>query len=184
MFFFSWGPTPEEERAPTPKPAVIRISLFVKEGVLASQSALLLGPEDSSRWSSQSMSSCDGVRPIVVEPVQFIPKGSPFPLAKAPANPITQGSSAITGLVYAVSCGTKKYLSIFFRAGEGVPNVVMVLLQFWDFGSLYQRRCGVTSCVLSRQPHFSSLSLRRLRLRVMAQASKTSRSRCFCNSRR
>ena len=70
------------------------------------------------------MSSCDGVRPIVVEPVQFIPKGSPFPDTKAPANPITQGTSPIIGLVYAVSCGTKKYLSIFFRAGEVVPKVV------------------------------------------------------------
>ena len=130
------------------------------------------------------MSSCDGVRPIVVEPVQIFPKGSPFPHAKAPANPTSQGTSPITGLVYAVCCGTKKYLSIFFRAGEGVPNVVMVLFQFWDFGSLYQRRCGVTSCVLSRQPHFSSLSLRRLWLRVAAQASRTSHSRCFCISRR
>ena len=86
---------------------------------------------------SHSMSSCDGVSPIVGEPAQFIPKGSPFFHAKAPANPISQGTSPITGLVYAASCGTKKYLFIFFRAGEGVPNVVLVLLQFWDFGSLY-----------------------------------------------
>ena len=44
----------------------------------------------------------------------------------------------------------------------------------WDFGSLYQRRCGVFSHALSRQPHFTSLSLRRLQLRVAAQASRTS----------
>ena len=37
------------------------------------------------------MLSCDGVRPIVVELVQFIPKGSRKPHAKAPANPETQG---------------------------------------------------------------------------------------------
>ena len=148
----------------------------------ACQSALLLGPEHSLGWGSHSMSSCDGVRPIVVEPVQFIPKGSPVPHMKALAKPRTQGTSP--SLVYAVSCGTKKYLSIFFRVGEGSPNVVMVLFQFWDFGSLYQRRCGVISCVLSRQPHFSSLSLRRLRLRVAAQASRTSHSRCCRNSRR
>ena len=36
---------------------------------------------------------------------------------------------------------------------------------------------------LSRQPYFTSLSLRRLRLRVAAQASRTSHSGCFCNSR-
>ena len=53
---------------------------------------------------------------------------------------------------------------------------------FWDFGSLYQRRCGVISYALSRQPYFSSLSLRRLWLRVAAQASRTSLSRCFCSS--
>ena len=46
----------------------------------------------------------------------------------------------------------------------------------WDFGSLYRRRCGVISYALSRQPYFPSLSLRRLRLRVAAQASRTSRS--------
>ena len=100
----------------------------------ASQSALLHGPEHFLRWGYHSMSSCDGVRPIVVEPVQFFPKGSPIPHVKAPANPISQGTSPITGLVYAAICGTKKYLSIFCRAGEGVPNVVMVLLQFWVFG--------------------------------------------------
>ena len=70
---------------------------------------------------------------------------------------------------------------------------------FWDFGSGYAldgvrvgwsctarrvRRCGVTSYALSRQPYFSSMSLRRLRLRVAAQANRTSQSRCFCNSRR
>ena len=53
----------------------------------AGQSALLLGPV---RWGSHSMSSCDGVRPIVVEPVHFIPKGSLVPHVKAPA-PKTQG---------------------------------------------------------------------------------------------
>ena len=46
---------------------------------------------------------------------------------------------------------------------------------FWDFGSLYHRRCGVISHTLSRKLHFSSMSLRRLRLRVAAQANRTSR---------
>ena len=44
---------------------------------------------------------------------------------------------------------------------------------FWDFGSLYRRRCGVVSDALSRQPSSSSTSLRRLRLGVAAQASGT-----------
>ena len=43
---------------------------------------------------------------------------------------------------------------------------------FWDFGSLYQRRCGVISHAQSRKPCFSSMSLRRLRLCVPAQASR------------
>ena len=100
----------------------------------ASQSALLLGPEHSLRCGSHSISSCDGVRPIVVELVQIIPKGSPKHHMKGPANPLSQGTSPKTRLVCASTCGTKKYLSIFFRAGEGVPNVVMVLLQFRVFG--------------------------------------------------
>ena len=54
--------------------------------------------------------------------MQFIPKGSPFHHDKAPATPNSQGTSPTTGLVNAVSCGTKKYLSIFFRAGELLRN--------------------------------------------------------------
>ena len=46
----------------------------------------------------------------------------------------------------------------------------------WDFGSLYQRRCGVVSDALSRQPSNSSTSLRRLWLGVAAQACGTSLS--------
>ena len=38
----------------------------IKEGVPASQSVLLLGPEHLLRWGCHSMSSCDGVRPIFV----------------------------------------------------------------------------------------------------------------------
>ena len=57
-----------------------------------------------------------------------------------------------------------------------VQNLVMDSLSglFWDFRSLYQRRCGVVSDALSRQPSSSSTSLRRLWLRVAAQASGTS----------
>ena len=54
----------------------------------ASQSALLHGPELFLRWGCHSMSSCDGVGPIVIEPVQIIPKGSPIRHAKTPANPL------------------------------------------------------------------------------------------------
>ena len=61
------------------------------------------------------------------------------------------------------------------QARRQVANVAMHLLQFW--GST--RDVAASSCVLSRRPHVSSLSLRRLRLGVAAQAS-----RCFCKSRR
>ena len=47
----------------------------IKEGVPASQSALLLGPEHSLRWGSHSMSSCDGVRPIVIRAGSVHPEG-------------------------------------------------------------------------------------------------------------
>ena len=53
----------------------------------ASQSALLLGPELLLRWGCHSMSSCDGVRPIVFEPVQIFPKGSPFPPHEGSSQP-------------------------------------------------------------------------------------------------
>ena len=46
------------------------------------------------------------------------------------------------------------------------------------------RRCCVISYALSRQPNFSSMSLRRLRRCVAAQANRTSHSRCFRNSSR
>ena len=64
------------------------------------------------------------------------------------------------------------------------PELPERFLLFWDFGSLYQRRCGVVSDALSRQPSSSSTSLRRLRLGVAAQASGTSHPRCFRFSRR
>ena len=72
----------------------------------------------------------------------------------------------------------------FFRQPSRVSpadwfqNLVMDYLSglFWDFGSLYQRRCGVVSDTLSRQPSSSSTSLRRLRLGVAAQASGASLS--------
>ena len=38
----------------------------IKEGVPASQSVLLLGPVHLLRWGCHSMSSCDGVSPIIV----------------------------------------------------------------------------------------------------------------------
>ena len=54
---------------------------------------------------------------------------------------------------------------------------------FWDFGSLYQRRRGVIFFLRAVAAAVSSsLSLRRLWLRVAAQASRTSHSRCFCSS--
>ena len=46
-----------------------------KEGVLASQSALLHGPELFLRWSCHSMSSCDGVSPIFNRPGAVLPEG-------------------------------------------------------------------------------------------------------------
>ena len=50
--------------------------------------------------------------------------------------------------------------------------------------TLPEARCGVISLALSRQPELSSVSLRRLRLGVAAQASGTSLPRCFRYSRR
>ena len=111
--------------------------------MLASESALLHGPELFLRWGCHSMSSCDGASPIVVEPVQFIPTGSPIPHVKAPANPTSQGTSPITGLVYAAICGTKKYLSIFFRAGGGGPERRDGSLTLLGFRFALPERCGV-----------------------------------------
>ena len=50
-----------------------------------------------------------------------------------------------------------------FQSRRQIQYIVMDSLSglFWDFGSLYQRRCGVVSDALSRQRH--SLSLRTLR---------------------
>ena len=136
----------------------------------AGQSALLLGPEHFLRWGCHSMSSCDGVRPIVVEPVQFCPKGSPIPHAKAPANPIAQGTSPITGLVYAAICGTKKCLSTslalvrgsrtsrWFSFGSGISvrstrDVAASLLACCRGSRIFRPcRCGDFGCVSQHKP--------------------------------
>ena len=47
----------------------------ITEAVQASQSALLHGPEHFLRWGCHSMSSCDGVRPIVVRASSVHPEG-------------------------------------------------------------------------------------------------------------
>ena len=52
---------------------------------------------------------------------------------------------------------------------------------FWDFGSLHQRRCGVTSH--ARQPCFCPCRCGDFGF-VSRQASRTSHSICFCSSRR
>ena len=59
-----------------------------KEGVPASQSALLLGPEHSLRWGCHSMSRCDGVRPIIVRAGAVLPEGVTYTAhVKALGNP-------------------------------------------------------------------------------------------------
>ena len=63
------------------------------------------------------------------------------------------------------------------------PELPERFLLFWDFGSLYQRRCGVISYALSRQPYCSSIAAA-----ISALCRGTSQQnitfRCFCNSRR
>ena len=78
---------------------------------------------------------------------------------------IVTGSFCVLGLRIVVQAVAARRL---------VQYIVMDSLAglFWDFGSLYQRRCGVVSDALSRQPS----SLRRLWLGVAAQACGTSLS--------
>ena len=100
----------------------------IKEGVRAGQSALLHGTELSLRWGCHSMSSCDGVSPIVLEPVQIIPKGSPVPHAKAPANPLNIGHhpenwSDVSMFWYPVPC-----IRSHKSAGQSFVNFVMGLM--------------------------------------------------------
>ena len=71
--------------------------------------------------------------------------------------------------------------SFFLCIVTGAVDCVRVR---WSCTPRRVRRCGVISYALSRQSYFTSLSLRRLRLRVAAQASRASLFRCFCNSRR
>ena len=110
----------------------------IKEGVPASQSALLLSPEHSLRWGCHSMSSCDGVRPIVVRAGSVHPEGVTLLHTKAPANPLNTGHQPENW----------HHVPIFWDFGSIFADRVIIVL------GLYQRRCGVTSCVLSRQPHF------------------------------
>ena len=59
----------------------------ITEGVQASQSALLHGPEHFLRWGCHSMSSCDGVRPIVVRAGSVHPEGVTFSPHKGSRQP-------------------------------------------------------------------------------------------------
>ena len=97
------------------------------------------------------MSSCDGVRPIVVEPVQIIPKGSPTPHTKALANPLVTGHQP-----------------------ENWHRVSM----FWDFGSIFGRQGhrdgSFFLCIVTGGGRFEFAllpeALRRLFLRAVAAA--------------
>ena len=63
----------------------------IKEGVPACQSALLLGPEHSLRWGSHSMSSCDGVSPIVVRASAVHPEGVTYTPHEGSSQPLGTG---------------------------------------------------------------------------------------------
>ena len=95
---------------------------------------------------------------------------------------------AVVNFLMNLVAGTHRTRGLHETGGVPPKPPATILLSvwsqvFWDFGSLQQRRCGVISYALSRRPYCSSMSLRRRRLRVAAQASRTSHSRCFCNSR-
>ena len=59
----------------------------ITEGVQASHSALLHGPEHFLRWGCHSMSSCDGVRPIVVRAGAVHPEGVTYTPHKGSSQP-------------------------------------------------------------------------------------------------
>ena len=59
----------------------------IKEGVRASQSALLHSPELFLRWGCHSMSSCDGVSPIEFRAVAVYPEGVTYTPCKGSCQP-------------------------------------------------------------------------------------------------
>ena len=164
----------------------------------ASQSALLLGPVHLLRWGCHSMSSCDGVRPIVVRAGSVLPEGvtcTPHEGSGQPQNSRHQPENWQRVQMFCYMAPSIRSYELVGR--RQVLYIVMDLSSLfivtgavdgvrvrWSCTPRRVRRCGVISYALSRQPYFTSMSLRRLRLRVAAQASRTSLSRCFCNSRR
>ena len=161
---FRWGPTQRKKWAPTPKPSVIRRSLFDRHPFLFR----CYGNLHPENWVDMSMfwfsvpciRSHKSAGQFIVNFVMGLMVGD----RRFPGATILGGGSLL--LPPTIPC-----LSLRL-----VQNIVMDSLSglFWDFGSLYQRRCGVVSDALSRQPSSSSKSLRRLRLGVAAQASGTS----------
>ena len=174
----------------------------IKEGVPASQSALLLGPENSLRFGSHSMSSCDGVRPIVVRAGAVHPEGVTHTPHECSSQPPGTGHQPENWQRVSMFCcfgslhqklrvdgpptgsvhrDGSFFLCIVSRTSVCCGRCTRSLVLYSQTGAALRRHFfrAVGAAVF-----FSSLSLRRLRLRVAAQASRTSLSRCFCKSRR
>ena len=148
----SVGSNSKKKRAPTPKPAVIRRSLFDRHPFLF-------------RCSGSSV-PCIRSQESAVHMVVYFVTAQIVGDRRFPGATILGGGSLHLPP------------TIPYQSRRLVPNLVMDSLSrlFWDFVLFYQRRCGVVSDALSRQPSSSSTSLRRLRLGVAAQASGTSLS--------
>ena len=141
------GSKPGEERAPTPKPAVICVHFM---------SSI---PSCSMFWDFSSLRQKH--------------RASAGHLVGDGSDGLRSPVSGATILGARFSTSSAKHPVSVPPAGSEPRDG----FSFWvvlDFGSLYQRRCGVVSDALSRQPSSSSTSLRGLRLGVAAQASGTS----------
>ena len=142
------GSNSKKRAPPTPKPAVIRRTLFDRHPFLFRCSGTL-------GLSIRSIASA-GHRVVCVVTDQMVGD------RRFPGAIILGASCSTTSANHPVSVPP---------TGPGLPERFLL---FWDFGSLYQRRCGVIRYALSRQPYFTSSSLRRPRLGVTTQASGTS----------
>ena len=172
---FWWGPTHEKERAPTPKPAVICDHFMT--GIPSVRCSGTLAPCIRSIASRRASGLCASwlIRWFAIAG----PLGRQYWGSRSctsSANHRCQARRLVQNIL--THLGVNGVRDGRLSTSRRVPFLGFVL----GLRIVVQDVAASFFYALSRQPFFSSLSLRRLWLRVAAQASRTSHSRCFYSS--
>ena len=172
---FWWGPAPEKERAPTQKPAVICDHFM--SGIPYVRCSGTSAPCNRSIESRRAFGLCASwlIRWLAIAS----PPGRQYWGSRSctsSANHRCQARRLVQNIL--THLGVDGVRDGRLSTPRRVPFLVFVLgLRFALPDALRRHFLRAVAAAVS-----SSMSLRRLWLRVAAQASRTSHSRCFCSS--